>query len=116
MSDEPAYRPPHRPPKRNAREPDHGRGGPTPIGHQAPPPGWDRTPRSAFTLERVFLVLAVVVFAVQGLVFLTTTLAFMPYGLLALPVAAFVLYVVYRVVRDHYGSAEDRYYEENFDR
>ena len=90
--------------------------GPAPIGEEPPPPDWDRPPPSTFTLERVFLALAAIGLVLYALVFLLGAFAFMPYGLLGLVVLGFGVFVVHRVVRDHLGSAEDRYYEENFDR
>ena len=67
-------------------------------------------------LERIFLGICVLGFILYCLMLATAFIAMWPWGILGLLVLAFVVYVAWRLVSEHTRSAEDRYYEDNFDK
>ena len=67
-------------------------------------------------LERIFLVICVLLFVAYCAMLATAFIAIWPWGIPGLLVLGFVVYVAWRLVRDHTGSEEDRYYEDNFDK
>lgn len=68
------------------------------------------------SLERIFLVLFVLVVVVYATLLATTLIVFMPWGLIGLVALLFAGYIAWRLVTEHTKNAEDRYYEENFDK
>lgn len=67
-------------------------------------------------LERIFLYLAIGVFCLYLAAIATTMISLWPFGIIGLLVVAFVIYIAWRLVNDHKGNDEDRYYEDNFDK
>ena len=67
-------------------------------------------------LETIFLVLFITFVGLYLIMILGASLLAFPWGLIGLGVMLFVGYVLWRLIADHRNSAEDRYYEDNFDK
>jgi len=67
-------------------------------------------------LERIFLFLAIGGFCLYIIFIATAMVSLWPFGIVGLIVLALVIYVAVRLVREHTGNDEDKYYEDNFDK
>lgn len=67
-------------------------------------------------LEKIFLIVFICVLCAYALALVFAAIAVFPYGLVGLIVLAGIGYVAYRLIKEHLGNKEDRYYEDNFDR
>ncbi|MEC9344515.1 MAG: hypothetical protein VYD64_11800 [Pseudomonadota bacterium] len=68
------------------------------------------------SIERLGLILAAAGAAVWLGVVATSLVALLPWGLVGFLLIGLAIYMLLRAVSDHRSSAEDQYYENNFDK
>ncbi|MEE9313125.1 MAG: hypothetical protein V3V02_00615 [Rhizobiaceae bacterium] len=68
------------------------------------------------SLEKIFLILAVLGFLAYAFVIATAMVALLPWGIIGLAILAFIGYIAWRMVKEHMDDPEDRYYEDKFDK